>query len=67
MAQQRQIPLQAGTHSPELLIPLNMTLVCAKNNVLGSRVLCDASSGTLTVEIPVVMEHTIQLPFPNLP
>ena len=68
MAQQRQIPLQAGTHSPKLLIPLNLTLLSAKDKALGRRVLCDASSGTLTptktAEIRVAMGHT--LPFPNL-
>lgn len=68
MAQQRRIPLQAGTHFPKLLIPLNVTLVSAKDNALGSRVLCKASSGTLTptntTEIRVAMGHT--LPFPNL-
>lgn len=68
MAQQRQIPLQAGTHTPKLLIPLSLTLVSAKDKALGSRVLCHASGATLTppnaAEIRVAMGHT--LPLPNL-
>lgn len=65
MAQQRQIPLQAGAHTPKLLIPLNLTLVSAKDNALGKQ---GALRCTLTptdaAEIGAATGHT--LPFPNL-
>lgn len=64
MAQQRQIPLQAGTHSAKLLIPLNVTLASAKEAGCSAMQAVVPPAPANAAEIKVAMGH--MLPFPNL-